>query len=378
MKGYIVAVVMVLALGISSVNAQSTWYIGKGAEEGTYFVYDLMDLEYEGGRKLTMAIWLESKDENGNWNAVVSVNDGGVVSTGKMVLAGTNMQPMSAEPSVSKFRDVIKRTITWLGDFANSDDPKPLAQAAWGRLAITGGVPVGIGAPASVDVINEQITAANQTWNTTVVGFKYSETSKIWVVESFPLPIQAKVYAFRTEHPIPVQYEFTLKEFGKSSEPIILQGGPVELPKSPLRKLSDGGSVFIELYWGPEVIMPQQEVQFAAVIYDNASRQLPSTERYTIEIFDDGKSILKQQLSNNLQPVKVTFSSEGIKKVVVSYETLFRTGDATVTRIEKAEFDMVVVPEFPFGVIAVIGSIMAFMLIMARSRMKGMLLGYRQ
>jgi len=376
MRGYIlvIAVTTLLALNmVDNVNAQATWYPGKGAEQGTYFVYTLKDLEYEGGRQLTIAIWLEDKDQNGNWVSVVSVNDQGIVSTGKMVLLSTNMQPISAEPSVNKFRDVIKRTLTWLGDYATSEDPKPLAQVAWGRLGITGGVPIGIGVPASIDVVNEQITAAGVTWDTTIVGFKYSETSKIWVAENFPLPIKAKVYSFRTEHPIPVQYEFTLQEFGRSDKPIELQGGPVELPKSPLRKLSDGGSVFIELYWGPEVIMPEQEVKFAAVLYDNANRRLGETERYTIEIFDDGKSILKQELSNNLQPITVKFSSEGVKKVVVSYETLFRTGDATVTRIEKAEFDMVVVPEFPLGVIAVIGSVMAMMLIIARIKMKVMI-----
>jgi len=376
MRGYIlvIAVTTLLALNmVDNVNAQATWYPGKGAEQGTYFVYTLKDLEYEGGRQLTIAIWLEDKDQNGNWVSVVSVNDQGIVSTGKMVLLSTNMQPISAEPSVNKFRDVIKRTLTWLGDYATSEDPKPLAQVAWGRLGITGGVPIGIGVPASIDVVNEQITAAGVTWDTTIVGFKYSETSKIWVAENFPLPIKAKVYSFRTEHPIPVQYEFTLQEFGRSDKPIELKGGPVELPKSPLRKLSDGGSVFIELYWGPEVIMPEQEVKFAAVLYDNANRRLGETERYTIEIFDDGKSILKQELSNNLQPITVKFSSEGVKKVVVSYETLFRTGDATVTRIEKAEFDMVVVPEFPLGVIAVIGSVMAMMLIIARIKMKVMI-----
>jgi hypothetical protein len=381
MRGYILAIAvttLLLALTIvENVNAQATWYPGKGAEQGTYFIYALKDLEYEGGRQLTVAIWLEGKDQSGNWVSVVSVNDQGIVSTGKMVLSGINMQPISAEPSVSKFRDVIKRTLTWLGDYATSEDPKPLAQVAWGRLGITGGVPIGVGIPASVDVVNEQITAAGVTWNTTIVGFKYSETSKIWVAENFPLPIKAKVYSFRTEHPIPVQYEFTLQEFGRSDKPIELKGGPIELPKSPLRKLSDGGSVFIELYWAPEVIMPGQEVKFAASLYDNANRRLKDTERYTIEIFDDGKSILKQELSNNLNPVTVTFSSEGVKKVVVSYETLFRTGDATVTRIEKAEFNMVVVPEFPLGVIAVIGSVMAMMLVIARIKMKSVIPSFR-
>ncbi len=376
MKGYILAMTVAALLALTVVdnaNAQATWYPGKGAEQHTYFVYTVKDLEYEGGRQLTVAIWLESKDQDGNWVAVVSVNDQGIVSTGKMVLSDINMQPISAEPSVSKFKDVIKRTLTWLGDFASSDNPKPLAQVAWGRLGITGGVPVGIGAPASVDVVNEQITAAGVTWNTTIVGFKYSETSKIWVAENFPLPIQAKVYSFRTEHPIPIQYEFTLQEFGKSDKPIELKGGPVELPKSPLRKLSDGGSVYIELYWSPEVIMPGQEVRFAASLYDNANRPLRDTEKYTIEIFENGKSILKQELRNNLQPITVTFSSEGVKKVVVSYDTTFRTGDATVTRVEKAEFDMVVVPEFPLGVITVIGTVIAMMLVIARIKTKSMM-----
>ncbi len=373
MKGYILTT-MVLAISLLAstytVTAQSTWYPGKGAEKNTYFIYSLKDLEYEGGKPLTIAIWLEDRNDKNDWIAVVSVNDQGKISTGKMTLSSINMQPISAEPAVSKYREVINRTLMWIGTFSTSMEPKPLTQVAWGRLAATGGTPVGIGVPASIDVVNEQINAAGVTWNTTIVGFRYGETSKIWVAENFPLPIQAKVYTLRTEHPIPILFEFRLEGFGRSDKPIELEGGPVELPKSPMRKLSSGGSVFVELYWGPEIIMPEQEIKFAASLYDNANRPLRSTERYTIEIFEDGKSILKQEMSNNLQPVTVKFASEGVKKVVVSYNTTFRTGDATTTIVEKAEFDMIVVPEFPVGIIAVIGSVMAAMLIIAR-RMGG-------
>ncbi len=374
---YVAVMILTAVLSISSLvtvaDAQSTWYPGKGAELGTYFVYTIRDLEYESGRELEIAIWLGSRDDQGNWVADVSVNDAGSVSNGKMVLSSINMQPQSAEPSVSKYRAIVQRTLTWLGDFANSADPKPLAPSAWGRLAITGGVPVGVGAPASLQVTNEQVTAANTPWNTTIVGFRYAKDSKIWVAENFPLPIKAEVYAFRTEEPIPVQYSFELKRFGRSDKPIELTPSVVEIPKPPLEKLSSNGSVYVLLYWGPQTIMPGQDVQFAAQLYDPSKRPLRDTERYTIEIFDGDKSILRQELSNNLQPVTVRFESEGTKRVVVSYLTSFRTGEGETKIVDKTEFNIVVVPEFPLGVMAIVASIMAVMIAVTRGRLGSIL-----
>ncbi len=366
------AVLVAAALSISSlvdVHAQSTWYPGKGAELGTYFVYTIRDLEYESARELEVAIWLGSRDDQGNWIADVSVNDAGIVSNGKMVLSSINMQPQSADPSVSKYRAIIQRTLTWLGDFANSSDPKSLAPSAWGRLAITGGVPVGVGAPVALQVTNEQITAANTTWNTTIVGFRYAKDSKIWVAENFPLPIKAEVYAFRTEEPIPVQYSFELKRFGRSDKPIELTPGVVEIPKPPLEKFGSTGNVYVLLYWGPQTIMPGQDVQIAAQLYDAGKRPLKETERYTIEIFDGDKSILKQELSNNLQPVTVRFESEGVKKVVVSYIVPFRTGEGETRLIDRTEFNIVVVPEFPVAIMVILASIMAVTIVVARGRL---------
>ncbi|MEM1950906.1 MAG: hypothetical protein QXE95_07930 [Candidatus Nitrosocaldus sp.] len=366
------AVLVAAALSISSlvdVHAQSTWYPGKGAELGTYFVYTIRDLEYESARELEVAIWLGSRDDQGNWIADVSVNDAGIVSNGKMVLSSINMQPQSADPSVSKYRAIIQRTLTWLGDFANSSDPKSLAPSAWGRLAITGGVPVGVGAPVALQVTNEQITAANTTWNTTIVGFRYAKDSKIWVAENFPLPIKAEVYAFRTEEPIPVQYSFELKRFGRSDKPIELTPGVVEIPKPPLEKFGSTGNVYVLLYWGPQTIMPGQDVQIAAQLYDAGKRPLRETERYTIEIFDGDKSILKQELSNNLQPVTVRFESEGVKKVVVSYIVPFRTGEGETRLIDRTEFNIVVVPEFPVAIMVILASIMAVTIVVARGRL---------
>ncbi|MEM4348993.1 MAG: hypothetical protein QW712_01035 [Candidatus Nitrosocaldus sp.] len=366
------AALVAAALSISSlvdVHAQSTWYPGKGAELGTYFVYTIRDLEYESARELEVAIWLGSRDDQGNWIADVSVNDAGIVSNGKMVLSSINMQPQSADPSVSKYRAIIQRTLTWLGDFANSSDPKSLAPSAWGRLAITGGVPVGVGAPVALQVTNEQITAANTTWNTTIVGFRYAKDSKIWVAENFPLPIKAEVYAFRTEEPIPVQYSFELKRFGRSDKPIELTPGVVEIPKPPLEKFGSTGNVYVLLYWGPQTIMPGQDVQIAAQLYDAGKRPLRETERYTIEIFDGDKSILKQELSNNLQPVTVRFESEGVKKVVVSYIVPFRTGEGETRLIDRTEFNIVVVPEFPVAIMVILASIMAVTIVVARGRL---------
>nr|BAE03267.1 hypothetical protein HGIII-42 [uncultured Candidatus Nitrosocaldus sp.] len=373
---YVTSMMLAAVLSISSIvtaNAQSTWYPGKGAELGTYFVYTIRDLEYESGRELEVAIWLGSRDSQGNWIADVSINDAGVVSNGKMVLSSINMQPQSAEPSVSKYRAIVQRTLTWLGDFANSGDPKPLAPSAWGRLAITGGVPVGVGAPASLQVTNEQVTAANTTWNTTIVGFRYAKDSKIWVAENFPLPIKAEVYAFRTEEPIPLQYSFELKRFGRSDNPIELTPGVVEIPKPPLEKFGSTGNVYVLLYWGPQTIMPGQDVQIAAQLYDAGKRPLKETERYTIEVFDGDKSILKQELSNNLQPVTVRFESEGVKKVVVSYIVPFRTGEGETKLIDRTEFNIVVVPEFPVAIMAIVASIMAVMIAVTRGRLGSIL-----
>ncbi|MEM4192747.1 MAG: hypothetical protein QXR04_02310, partial [Candidatus Nitrosocaldus sp.] len=137
----------------------------------------------------------------------------------------------------------------------------------------------------------------------------------------------------------------------------------------PLEKFGSTGNVYVLLYWGPQTIMPGQDVQIAAQLYDAGKRPLRETERYTIEIFDGDKSILKQELSNNLQPVTVRFESEGVKKVVVSYIVPFRTGEGETRLIDRTEFNIVVVPEFPVAIMVILASIMAVTIVVARGRL---------
>ena len=107
----------------------------------------------------------------------------------------------------------LEKSVAWLSAFATSDDssggkgPKAFSAASWGKIGNIGGEQV---APMAI----ETVTVPAGTWETIQVGWKTGgASSKVWIVDGFPFPINAKTYTHVSEGIPPTEYEFMLLDY---------------------------------------------------------------------------------------------------------------------------------------------------------------------
>src|SRR5574341_825601 len=333
------------------------WYPGEGAEKGLFVKYTISDFDYKGGQPFTATIWFGDKDENGNWITDVIIVEGGDVVTSKMTLSVLNLSPIGFDTSeeFQPYRSAIKASLSWTGEYANQKNPKALTgNQAWGPIGAIGGGGI-IVAPTG----SETIQAAGQSWDTHIVGFHYAVDSKIWIKDGFPLPIKAKVCTIASIQPIPVQYEFELLETGMSvTAPAPPEQIP-ELPIPPLSKAMSSGAFSVDLYWEPAVIEPGKPTTMGVVIFDR-QHNVKRGAIYDLLITGAGDKVvldLKKVVAQEGQGThEVTFDSPGRFHVAITYLG-DQEGGLPERITEKAEFDLIVIPEFPLSVAAVMAAI---------------------
>ncbi len=345
------------------------WYPGDGLEKGLLVKYRLAGFDYKGGQPFQATIWFGEQDDAGNWITDVIIEDRGDVITSKMTLSAFNLSPIGFDVSeeFQPYRSAIKGSLSWTGEYANQRDPKPLTSGggakAWGIIAAIGGGGI-IVAPMGA----ETIQAAGQSWDTAIIGFHYAVDSKIWIKDGFPLPIKAKVYTIASIQPIPVQYEFELLETRMSETAPVPPESTQELPEPPLSKPTTSGAFSVDLYWEPATIEPGKSTTMGVVIFDR-QHDVKRGALYNILITGANDKVvldLKKVVAQEGQGThEVTFDSPGRFHVAVTYLG-DQEGGLPETIIEKAEFDLIVVPEFPLGAAAVIAAMIGMMIIITR------------
>jgi len=363
---------LLIAAGAFAANAaygQQNWYPGEGLEKGLVVKYRISTFDYiqSGGRPFLATIWFGSNDDKGNWLVYAIIDEAGKITTSDLTLSVLNLAPVGFDVTeeFKPYRNAIRGSLGWIGDYASKSHPRPISgDTAWGIVAAIGGGSIVV-KPSGT----EKLELAGKSWDASIIGFRYGENSKIWVSDNFPLPLKAKVYTISTQKPLPVQYEYELVEIGKSDTRPIPSVSKVELPKSPLTTPTTSGAFNIDLFWEPEIIEPGKPVTLGIVIRDQ-QQNLLNGAIYDILVTDaSGKILLdkKKQLSTREgQGIhEVTFESEGGAHVTVT--TIGEVRGEQVTKInEKAEFGLVVVPEFPLGVAAVMAAIVAMVIAVTR------------
>jgi hypothetical protein len=344
----------------------NTWYPGDGLEKGLLVKYRLSAFDYKGGQPFEATIWFGEQDDTGNWITDVIIEDRGDVVTSKMTLSAFNLSPIGFDVSeeFQPYRSVIKGSLSWTGEYASQREPEPLSgNKAWGVIAAIGGGGI-IVAPMGT----ETIQAAGQSWDTAVIGFHYAVDSKIWIKDGFPFPIKAKVYTIASIQPIPVQYEFELLETRMSDTAPIPPEEDIQLPTPPLSKPTTSGAFNVDLYWEPATIEPGKPITMGVVIFDR-QHNVKRGALYDLLINGaDDKVVLdlKKVVAQEGQGThEVTFDSAGRFHVAVTYLG-DQEGGLPETIIEKAEFDLIVVPEFPLGLGVVMAAMIGVTIIMSR------------
>lgn len=343
--------------------AQGEWYSGDGAQEGLLMKYRISFFDYKSGQPIDVTIWLASKDEKSNWKTFTIVEDEGKVVTQDLLLSSLTLDPIgSMSEEFRPYAGVIHETLGWLGGYSSKINPKALTGFAnWGVIAGLGGGGIVVHPRGS-----ETINVAGKSWDTYLIGFHYAVDNTFWISDNFPFPVKAKVFALVSQRPIPVLFEYELLETRITDTPPVPPAEKLVLPKSPLSKHTTSGTFIVDLSWNPETIEPGKPVQLEVNISDTRGKNLPNP-RYNLEI-TDAKGNVVYKVENTGQRIhEVTFESAGRTYVKVTYLGSFSLGGGIGEFIiEKAEFDLVVVPEFPFGATVVMIAVMAAMIAVTR------------
>lgn len=342
-----------------------TWYPGDGVEEGLLLKYRLAHFDYKRNQPFEVTIWFGEKDDRDNWIVDVIIVERGEVFTGKMTLSAITLVPLGAvDEELRPYRDAIRTSLMWLESYTNKIRPSSLAVGSeWGATGVIGGGNIIVGPTGK-----ESIIAAGQSWDTTVVGFTFAIESKIWVKEGFPLPIRAKVYTMASQHPIPVEYEYELLETRITPTPPEPPVSELQLPTPPLSTSTTSAIFNVDLYWDPVQIQAGEPTQLGVVIFDQQNR-LVSNVRYNLIITDaNGDTIMNQVFTarDGQGTHQITFDEVGRTQVQVI--VLAELPGVAETIREVANFQLVVVPEFPVSVALIMASIVGMMVAMTRFR----------
>ncbi len=346
---------------------QEEWYAGEGTEKGLLVKYRISHYDYKAGEQFDATIWFGEQDDKKNWITDVIIEEQGRIVTSKMTLSALNLSPVGFDVSedFKPYRAAIKGSLGWLGEYASKIEPKPITgDKAWGIVGAIGG-----GGIIVAHTGTETIQAAGQSWDTSIIGFHYAADSKVWVKDGFPLPIKAKVYTIASTQPLPLQFEFTLLETRISETTPVPPEEEVVLPTPPLTKPTTSGGFSVDLYWDPITIEPGKPTKIGVVIFDKQKNVIKDAQ-YDMLITDaNGKvvaDIKKFTTTEGQGTHEVTFDSTGRTHVTVTYLGSLSGFEHKIR--ETAEFDLIVVPEFPLGIAAVMAAIVAMMI--ATTRLK--------
>lgn len=373
----VVSAAMVASWNVGTASAQNDrlWWVGEGAKQGMWVKYTVAELDLNDGRPFDIIIYFKEQ-QDGDWLAPVYVIDQGTVISGTVKL-GNNLAAVSAGMNVpeemNKYLGAYARSLQWLEAFTPETKPLSLDAASWGRIAC-------IGCEEIKPLRQEQITVPGGTFDTTVVGWHKSTNNDIWIANGFPYPIKAQTYADVTTGTAPTLFAFELIGTGMG-EPDVPESQPVVV-KPPQSKLTPRGTYMVKIEWDPAEILPGSTVVFGVTMSEATGFPLERVN-YDFTVADGSGNIIKEFKSQNAEfgtgTHEVTFESAGPITVTVTLNAISGAPVGGGTFTEAAEFDIVVVPEFPIGAAVVAAAVVGILVFLTRSRATGIggLLGGR-
>jgi hypothetical protein len=356
-----------------SAHAQSDdlWYPGEGVQQDMYVTYRIQEIDTNNEQPYEMTMYFQGQDQDGDWTVpTFIVDDDGSVISGTMklsdsmaYLAGGSEVP----PEMNDFIGGYSSTLHWLDAFTTKADPLSLNAASWGRLACIGCAEI---KPRG----EETITVAGESVGTTVVGWVQGQTdNKIWIENGFPFPVKALTYASVTTGSAPVLFEFELLERG-TGQPETPTGAS-QVPTPPLSKNTDRGQYRITLDWEPTSIMPGEPVLFTVSLTDTSGFPLERAN-YDFVLTNSSGGIIQEFDNQNADAEfgtgthEVLFDSAGGFTASVTINSV--SGQDTGQFTESADFNMVVVPEFPVSAAIVAAAVIGLVILMTRAKGTGL------
>jgi hypothetical protein len=370
----VTSALFVVALNINGVYAQSDdlWYPGEGVKQDMFVKYRIQEIDTNGKQPFEMTMYFQGQDEEGDWIVpAFVVDESGKVINGTMKLS-ENMAALSGGSNVpAEMTDYVAGyggSLHWVDSFTTKRDPKSLNDANWGRTGSIGGSDL---KPSG----KETITVPAGTYETTVVVLhKGQADSKIWILNEFPFPIKADFFTDTTAGTPQTQFKFELLETGTGQPEV--PASAEQIPKPPLGpKDTERGTYEVSLDWEPAEIRPNAQVSFGIIMAENTGFPLERVN-YDFTVKDSGGNVVEEFKNQNAAlgtgTHLVTFDSAGSMTVTVVLNSIsgVPTGGGTFT--ESADFNIVVVPEFPYGAAAIAAGVIGMLVLLTRARGSGL------
>ncbi|MEM3159399.1 MAG: hypothetical protein QXJ74_01310 [Nitrososphaera sp.] len=362
------AIALVLAFGILTAGnayAQTaTWYVGEGTLQNTYVTYRIQEIQTNDSTPYELTIYFKEQDDRGAWIAPSFVVSEGKVIPGTLRLADNNLTPLGGGEVSAEMQPYIsgyQNSMTFLEAYASKSNPKALSGNPWGNVAGTGAAVIG---PTG----SETVTVGGGTFDTSIISYSRGNVvNKIWVADNFPYPVKALVYADVTEPPAPIRYQFELLKQGEG-QPETPQSTE-EIPQPPLKKSTVTSRYQVQVSWDPVTIEPGKETTFTISFYDNQGFPVENVGYDFVVTDADGNTLAEE--TNELARLgvaeqKITFESGGGKSILVTVNSV--SGVGTGDFVESADFNIVVVPEFPVSALIVAGAVISLVVLMTRFR----------
>ena len=291
------------------VNIDGSWYVGEGLKVGDYFSYNMCYVDYLDCSDFDMAMWVQEEVHVGTedkFRIQVLVYDGNKIVKGHMDVGQVAPEPTGGSEEIAPYRSAYKSSISWLSAFATNEvksfdgasltgkGPKDFRAASWGKIANIGGQQILPTAEETITVGAGEFDSILVTWKTGGVQ------SKVWIVDEFPFPIQAKTFMHVSSGIPPVEYDFELLDYKENvtSNPFdriegteakqAALGCPEFYEKQRFREATNTYSMIVKGAYGPTIVKQGCEIE----MFIDFKRAVNPTEyvdqvHYDIAIFSD-------------------------------------------------------------------------------------------
>lgn len=357
--------ILVASLAVTTpVYAQGTWFPGEGITKGLMVKYRISQVDLNNGTPFIATLWFKDQNNKGDWVTDVVIEDGSNVLKSEMLFSGFSMIPLGAAESeeIRPYKTAIKETLSWLSGYTNKIEQESLSTGSiWGVIGAIGGGGIQVKVFGSDKV---QVPAGQ--YDAYIIGFHYAVDSMTWVVDNFPLPVKARVFTIYKQHPIPIQFEYELLESAVVEELPEIETTATKVTP-PLVGVTTSGFHVVKLSWEPAEIRPNETIRFDLLIIDTLTSEPAKELWYDFRIVKGGelvKFVPRAFAENGEGSHTVEFSSRGPFRVVVN---VLGAGEAFGEKeIDRAEFSLSVIAEFPFNIAIVMMAVIAMMLAMTR------------
>ena len=195
-----------------------TWYLGKNLEKGDYFSYRLCHWDYGDCQEFQMDMWVDGSmtlEKEQRWTAQVKVTDRDNQVQGSIEFGKESAEPFGRNDSIKQYRNAFGSSVAWLASSTSETYPGSLAPGEfvehdkWIQKGVV---------PHTFSVLDlEKVTVPAGSYDAAVLESDITPQNKIWIADSIPFPVKAKVYLDRVcDSGCPLEYEFDLLRYSKN------------------------------------------------------------------------------------------------------------------------------------------------------------------